>query len=83
MNQSIETIEQSELIESILSKLTHYELSLLSNRIWDSMVESYGYQPFGFDARTMRMNHPVDWEAYQLVNRFEELKLEDKKNNKK
>ena len=83
MNQTTETIVQSELIELILSKLTHYELSLLSNRIWDSMVESYGYQPFGFDARTMRINHPVGWQAYQLVNRFEELRLEDKKNNRK
>lgn len=81
MNHLIEKPTESELIQSILSKLTRYELGLLSNRIWDSMVESYGYQSFGFDARTMRINHPIEWEAYQLVNRFEELKLEESKND--
>jgi hypothetical protein len=79
MNHLIESPNGIELVESILSNLTHYELSLLSNRIWKKMTDGDGYQPFGYDSRTMRICHPIDWQAYQMIERKQLEQLEGKK----
>lgn len=79
MNHLIENASELDILRSIFDRLTLYELDLLSNRIWRSMTDGNGYQPFGYDSRTMGICHPIDWKAYQMIERRQLEQLEGKK----
>ena len=44
-----------------LRQLSTVWLVRLYNRVGARMLAGYGYQPYGFDTRTLRINHPGLW----------------------
>lgn len=72
MNKAIEKdlsiLRRNQGEPTILSYLTDRELQRLKDRIWEDMTAGDGYQAFGYDARTMRINHPIEWPLFCAIN---------------
>ena len=43
--------------------MTKKQVERAYSKLWDKITEGDGYQPFGYDARTLRSTHPGFFEA--------------------
>lgn len=61
-----------ESLRVVLELMTNTQLINMQHKVWKKMTGGDGYQPFGYDSRTMNICHPVDYPVYQEIT--EELK---------
>lgn len=50
-----------------LRQLTNSQLDRLVSNVWHRMTAGDGYQPFGWDAISLRLTKPGWWEAYNAI----------------
>ena len=61
--------ESKDGADFLVRMLTDCELNRLENRIWRAMTYADGYQMYGYDAVTLRLNHPIAYPAWDAVCR--------------
>ena len=59
-------------LKFLVGRLTDGELRRMEKRVWDKMTEGDGYQPFGYDAPTLRITNPVEFAVLLAIR--EEMK---------
>ena len=66
---------KEESLRIVVSLLTDTQLLNMARKVWDSMTEGSGYQPFGYDRPTMSLTHPEHLNALDVVR--EEIRSRD------
>ena len=61
-----------ESLRVVLELMTDTQLATMQHKVWKKMTGGDGYQPFGYDSRTMNICHPVDFPVYREIT--EELR---------
>lgn len=56
-------------METILDLLTDNQLLNLETKVWRKITENSGYQPFGYDERTLRQTKPNELKALLAIRK--------------
>ena len=61
-------------LQLILKLLTDTQLDNLEKKVWKAMTDGDGYQPWGYDAPTLKLTNPVEFAALLAVRLEQDLR---------